>query len=244
MFIKMPVETSFPEVLPYSRNGSPSLVATFERPRDVCKLLGYRFYNPGIGRFTQMDPLGVEIPGIHYFYANENPIVNTDPDGLRVVTPSSSSPRGEIWNAAMRKYRIGMFLQNLSAGFTPNILSGFLPGHPDAPSKIFHTSCKNDKPIITEFPGAIDKIKNIFRKDADKVIRCMYAHEGKHASQCKCWGSAAYNKIENFGSGAFNSPFSDAAKMEVEALGVEFECLDGGDVQQYLNAYSSATHCK
>lgn len=77
----MPVETSFPEVLPYSRNASPSLVATFERPRDVCKLLGARFYQQGTGRFTQRDPISAYTSN-RYLYANNNPVFLIDPEGL------------------------------------------------------------------------------------------------------------------------------------------------------------------
>ncbi len=116
VFIKMLVESSLPEVLPYSRNGSPSLVATFERPCDVCKLLGARFYTPQVGRFTQRDPIGVDIlqncvpqtrmlrGTIHhgaidanlYVYANNNSATLIDPAGTNpfvtfVVIPVSLS---------------------------------------------------------------------------------------------------------------------------------------------------------
>jgi|GEM_PF-6582481 len=83
VFKKMSVETSFPEVLPYSRNGSPSLVATFERPSDVCKLLGARWMNSQTGRFISrmiQDPH-------HYVYALNNPINLIDPLGLQ-ATPT------------------------------------------------------------------------------------------------------------------------------------------------------------
>lgn len=42
--------------------------------------LGVRFYNPQVGRFTQMDPLGI---GLNWYeYVNSNPLVYIDPYGL------------------------------------------------------------------------------------------------------------------------------------------------------------------
>ena len=42
--------------------------------------LGARYYNPGIGRFTQPDTSAQETN--NYVYAGANPITNSDPSGL------------------------------------------------------------------------------------------------------------------------------------------------------------------
>ncbi len=51
--------------------------------------MGERYYDPSIGRFTQLDPLGDG-----YGYADGNPINSTDPSGLCNLTLRLSSDDG------------------------------------------------------------------------------------------------------------------------------------------------------
>jgi RHS repeat-associated protein len=45
------------------------------------QLLGHRYYLPSLGRFLTQDPLGHEAGLNLYQYADQNPLVNLDPDG-------------------------------------------------------------------------------------------------------------------------------------------------------------------
>jgi RHS repeat-associated protein len=49
--------------------------------------LGERYYDPSIGRFTQLDPLGEE-----YQYAGDDPVNFSDPSGLFADRPMGTGP--------------------------------------------------------------------------------------------------------------------------------------------------------
>lgn len=55
-----------------------------------------RYYDPGVGRFLSVDPVGPSPGNVSSFsrypYANNNPIVNSDPDGRE--SPCIESPNG------------------------------------------------------------------------------------------------------------------------------------------------------
>jgi RHS repeat-associated protein len=61
--------------------------------KNVCYHLGYRHYLPALCNFLQRDPLslGKRIIGGPYNYGDNNPIVNSDPNGL---APVSCGPGG------------------------------------------------------------------------------------------------------------------------------------------------------
>lgn len=46
----------------------------------------YRWHQPGVGRYTRADPVGIELDLNLYRYAASNPLRFTDPDG-RLITP-------------------------------------------------------------------------------------------------------------------------------------------------------------
>jgi RHS repeat-associated protein len=71
--------------------------------------MGARYYDPVIGRFVSMDPVGFDDKNIHshnrYAYANNNPLKYRDPDGripallipaLLTVTPEAVSAAGTV----------------------------------------------------------------------------------------------------------------------------------------------------
>ena len=57
---------------------------------------GTRYYNPELGRFTQRDPSGKDLP---YAYAGCNPTNNTDPTGLCSVDSYLGLIGGAVWGA-------------------------------------------------------------------------------------------------------------------------------------------------
>jgi RHS repeat-associated protein len=59
--------------------------------------MGVRYYDPNLGRFTQLDPAGHLLDllqGNRYGYAGDDPVNNTDPSGARPLE-EGSYPRGE-----------------------------------------------------------------------------------------------------------------------------------------------------
>jgi len=61
--------------------------------------LGYRYYDPTQGRFTQQDPSGQE-PN-HYLYAGGDPINGTDPTGLYCIFGTHGGPGGSCRGAGV-----------------------------------------------------------------------------------------------------------------------------------------------
>ncbi len=81
---------------------------------------GARFYDPSIGRFTGVDPLGDQFPHLNmYNYAGNNPITNIDPDGRMFIPfkencpdcPSPGDLLGRISNVVRN------FFDNIGASF-------------------------------------------------------------------------------------------------------------------------------
>jgi len=65
---------------PYQYVGALGYYTHYQDPDFGLLELGFRFYDPGIGRFTQLDPVGY---GINWYaYAGGNPLAWVDPWGL------------------------------------------------------------------------------------------------------------------------------------------------------------------
>jgi RHS repeat-associated protein len=73
---------------PYQYVGKLGYYTHYQEPTYVPLQLGVRYYDPTIGRFTQIDPMK---DGINWYpYTSCNPVVNVDPSGLadRKILPT------------------------------------------------------------------------------------------------------------------------------------------------------------
>jgi RHS repeat-associated protein len=65
--------------------------------------MGARYYDPVIGRFVSMDPVGFDDKNIHshnrYAYANNNPYRYVDPDGMSPAHVLRFTGQGAFWAA-------------------------------------------------------------------------------------------------------------------------------------------------
>ena len=72
-------------------------------PETGLVYMGARYYNPALGRFLSMDPVGLDENNLHslnrYAYANNNPYRFTDPDG--------NIPIDTVWDAGNVVYDLG-----------------------------------------------------------------------------------------------------------------------------------------
>ncbi len=89
---------------------------------------GARWYDPTIGRFMGIDPVGVDEGNIHsfnrYAYANNNPYKFVDPDGRSPIFSGSATDRfGTAGMSGLRSGRLGMGnhggLAERAPGFVP-----------------------------------------------------------------------------------------------------------------------------
>jgi RHS repeat-associated protein len=55
--------------------------------------VGWRWYQPGVGRFVQRDPIGLQGGLNSYVYADTEPLSQTDPDGLSTDERAWVDPR-------------------------------------------------------------------------------------------------------------------------------------------------------
>ena len=89
---------------------------------------GARYYNPTLGRFTQPDPSGQETN--KYAYTGDNPITNTDPQGL---SDSPSDCNGfwdcvdAVWNDVTDSTDYGLAL-GAAGGCAATIIAGCVEG--------------------------------------------------------------------------------------------------------------------
>jgi RHS repeat-associated protein len=125
--------------LPYGEKHQPSIaggsntIGYAGKPYDNATGLSYmgaRYYNPVLGRFTGIDPVGFNPDNLHshnrYAYANNNPYKYVDPDGrvaflaaippaLAYLTPIAAGISARI--AMSSAYRFGMSMAIGETGF-------------------------------------------------------------------------------------------------------------------------------
>jgi RHS repeat-associated protein len=125
--------------LPYGEKHQPSIsggsntIGYAGKPYDNATGLSYmgaRYYNPVLGRFTGIDPVGFNPDNLHshnrYAYANNNPYKYVDPDGrvaflaaippaLAYLTPIAAGISARI--AMSSVYRFGMSMAIGETGF-------------------------------------------------------------------------------------------------------------------------------
>jgi RHS repeat-associated protein len=77
---------------PYQYVGALGYYTHWQCPDAKLLQLGFRFYNPEIGRFTQIDPIGDELSW--YTYCGGNPLAYVDPWGLS-RRKNNSNRRGQ-----------------------------------------------------------------------------------------------------------------------------------------------------
>lgn len=121
---------------------------------------GARWYNPQIGRFMSMDPVGVDLNNVHsfnrYAYANNNPYKYTDPDGrLPFLIPL-------IWgaNAAWTAYNTYSTYQSEGAGaaaqsFVVDVGIGVATG---GAATIFRGAAQVAKGVANEVPSTLARV--------------------------------------------------------------------------------------
>jgi|GEM_PF-4781678 len=205
-------------ILPYSRNCA-LLSRSSQRQREMgFDHMGARFYQQGTGRFTQRDPLGVEVMRDNLFvYAANNPIVKIDPGGLSC----SSDSRAGSWTVPIRIGRVQKYMIYSALGI--------LPGGNTNSAPYYTTDCPHGNTPIISASGRADpsQIDKYYTKDAAPIVRrCALVHEAVHASQCKCLGEWGYSAIYTL----------DYPRMEYHAYFMELQCLTGNMSDAEINA--------
>ena len=164
--------------------------------------LGVRFYDPEVGRFTQVDPL--DDARSRYSYALPNPIRNADPSGL-VVVDCNPSPR---CNAAVDFIPITKRIEQLNdimRGGTPPS-GGGPPGHVAA---ITECACRGGKSTPITRCGAS------YWQAPPCLQLCLNEHEQTHREQCVKRGRTAYSDLYT------RNPWN----LETDAYNREIQCL-------------------
>jgi RHS repeat-associated protein len=95
-------------------------VGYFDTQTGLTKF-GTRYYDPSLGRFTQRDPSGQDLP---YAYAGCNPVNSTDPGGTSVIDVI-----GCYWGGFIA-FEVGLYTWSIvsNAGFMAGGLLGGVPG--------------------------------------------------------------------------------------------------------------------
>jgi len=95
---------------PYQYVGQLGYYTHYQDPNLGLLQLGVRFYEPGIGRFTQRDPMQDDENCSAYRYGDDNPIAHVDPTGewlwdiIRCLYRWSRVMN--VWREAKRKFPI------------------------------------------------------------------------------------------------------------------------------------------
>jgi RHS repeat-associated protein len=159
----------------------------------------HRWYWPGLGRYTQPDP--IRLLETHYLYAAARPVLVTDPEGLQ-PTESNTLPSGAVFCSALGPV-------DLCSCDTPRL--GEAIAHVARREAVY---CANkDKPRLQfdaqDLKGAPFPLPWFKPQGNPCVDRCICAHEEFH------W----WQVLSEIRSG-----WSDNA-LECEAYGLQRRCL-------------------
>jgi len=162
----------------------------------------FRDYEPGTGRYTQSDPIGLARGASTYGYVEGNPFVNVDPNGLQITAALGGSsgaagaaagwfaPGAAIIGAGMAGYQVGSFLYP----YVEEPLGDFIDW---CMREEYHSKGNNCPPCKT-ISGKIVPVGTIgYRLDKMPPSKPHYPFLGDHYNLCKA-NQIPYPKCDCF----------------------------------------------
>jgi RHS repeat-associated protein len=143
----------------------------------------YRWYEPGTGRYTRPDPLGLDEGDVTlYAYAISNPLFNIDPEGLVALAPGQKCKGFDKVLRKLQKLKqncecLKYFREELAADL-PGLLDG-----PEPQLKIKDGPGSASSPCEKD-PGAIWIDPKFCRLGYRRDLRNIVLHELAHFADC------------------------------------------------------------